>query len=354
MTESLAPQKPKPVPYKRIATEEAFAPAEMMAIYREMIEKKVVDDPGFNTMWGFYLGGTSERSRHIEACMSDLDDLRLRHMDEAGIDMQILALTAPGVQIMDRDTGTSFARFANDQLAAAVKRHPTRYAGLAAVAPQDPAAAAAEIQRAVTQLGLKGVIINSHTHGEYLSDTRFWPIFEAAEALDVPVYLHPNSPPRGMIGPMLECGLDGAIFGFGVETGMHALRIITSGVFDRFPKLQLILGHMGEALPFWLYRLEYMHKATVASQRYEAIKPLQRRIGDYMRENMLITCSGMAWEPAIKFTQSVVGADRVLYAMDYPYQYSLDEVNALDAMQMDDATKHAFFEGNARRVFKLG
>ena len=355
MNQTTAPATPvRSVPYRRIATEEAWAPAAMLDIYRRMIESGATDDPGFNTMWGFYLSGSSERGRHIAMCMSDLDDLRLQHMDAAGIDMQILALTAPGVQVMDAATGTSFARDANDELAAGIRRHPTRYAGLAACAPQDPQAAAREIQRGVGELGLKGVIINSHTQGEYLSDTKFWPILEACEALDVPIYLHPNSPPKNMIGPLLECGLDGAIYGFGVETGMHMLRIITSGAFDRFPKLQVIIGHMGEALPFWLYRLDYMHRATVASGRYASMKPLQRTIGDYLRNNVLFTNSGVAWEPAIRFTQSVIGVDRVLYAMDYPYQYSLEEVAALDALDISDADKHAFFQGNAERVFRLG
>ena len=134
---------------------------------------------------------------------------------------------------------------------------------------------------------------------------------------------------------------------------MHALRIITSGAFDRFPKLQLMLGHMGEALPFWLYRLEYMHRATVNSKRYPSVQPLKRSIGQVFRENLLITNSGVAWEPAIRFTQQQLGVDRVLYAMDYPYQYVLDEVVAMDNMDMPAEDKAAFFEGNAARIFKL-
>jgi 2,3-dihydroxybenzoate decarboxylase len=134
---------------------------------------------------------------------------------------------------------------------------------------------------------------------------------------------------------------------------LHALRIITSGVFDRFPKLQMIIGHMGEALPFWSYRLDYMHQATVRSQRYESIKPLQTKPSDYLRENFYITNSGVAWEPAIKFTQSIVGVDRVLYAMDYPYQYAVDEVVAMDNMTMSDEDKMKFFQTNAQKVFKI-
>jgi 5-carboxyvanillate decarboxylase len=285
--------------------------------------------------------------------LTDLDQVRLQHMDEAGIDHQVIALTSPGVQVMDKATAVSFSRTANDQLAEAVRRHPTRFTGMIAVAPQDPTAAAKEIERGVTKLGMHSVIINSHTQGEYLSDPKFWDIFAAAEAHDVPIYLHPNALPKNMLAPFQECGLDGAIYGFGVETGLHALRIITSGVFDRFPKLQMIIGHMGEALPFWAYRLDYMHQATVKSERYESIKPLRKKPSDYLKENFIVTNSGVAWEPAIKFTQSVIGVDRVMYAMDYPYQYAVDEVAVLDNMQMSEDDKKKFFQTNAQRVFKI-
>jgi 5-carboxyvanillate decarboxylase len=342
----------KPHPdYKRIATEEAFAPKEMFDIYRKILAGPD-PDPGFVSLLGFYMSSQSDRARHIIRCLTDLDEVRLQHMDDTGIDRQVIALTSPGVQVMDTDTAVSFAKIANDELAAAVRRHPTRFSGMVAIAPQNPREAAKEIERGIG-LGLTGVIINSHTHGEYLSDPKFWEIFEAAEAADTPIYLHPNTPPRNMIQPFLECGLDGAIYGFGVETGLHALRIITAGVFDRFPKLQMIIGHMGEALPFWSYRLDYMHQATVKSDRYPTVKALKKKPSDYLRENFYITNSGMAWEPAIKFTQETLGMDRVLYAMDYPYQYAADEVVALDGMQMSAADKKAFFQTNAEKVFKI-
>ncbi len=338
--------------YQRIATEEAFAPPEMIEIYRRILAGSDVD-PGFKGLMGFYMDSPSERAQHIMRCLTDLDQIRIGHMDEAGIDRQVIGLTAPGVQVMEKATAVSFAALANDMLSDAVRRHPTRFTGMIAVAPQDPTAAAKEIERGVNQLGMYSVVINSHTQGEYLSDPKFWDIFAAAEALDAPIYLHPNSLPRNMIEPFQEAGLDGAIYGFGVETGLHALRIITAGVFDRFPKLQLIIGHMGEALPFWAYRLDYMHRATVASQRYDSMKPIQRKPSDYLRDNFHITNSGVAWEPAIKFTQSVIGADRVLYAMDYPYQYAVDEVVALDGMSMSAQDKKKFFQTNAEKLFKI-
>lgn len=338
--------------YLRIATEEAFAPPEMIDIYRRILARSDAD-AGFRGLMGFYMSSPSERARHIMDSLTDMDALRLRHMDEAGIDVQVLALTSPGVQVMDKATAVSCARQSNDYLAEAIRRHPTRLAGMLAVAPQDPAAAAQEIERGVTKLGIHAVVINSHTQGEYLSDPKFWDIFAAAEAFDTPIYLHPNALPPKMYEPFFEAGLDGAIYGFGVETGLHALRIITAGVFDRFPKLRMILGHMGEALPFWAYRLDYMHGATVRSQRYDSVKPLQRKPSDYLRENFYITNSGVAWEPAIKFTQAFMGVERVLYAMDYPYQYTPEEVAALDGMDMSLQDKRRFFQLNAQEVFKL-
>lgn len=345
-------RQPRSVPYKRIATEEAFAPPHMLEIYRQLFERGDCD-PGFKGLMGFYMSSPSERAQHIMRCLTDLDQLRLQHMDQAGIDVAVLALTSPGVQTMDKGTAVSFAREANDFLADAIRRHPTRFAGMLAVAPQDPAAAAKEIERGVQQLGIHAVVINSHTQGEYLSDSKFWDIFAAAEAMDAPIYLHPNALPPKMYEPFSECGLDGAIYGFGVETGLHAMRIITAGVFDRFPKLRMILGHMGEALPYWAYRLDYMHAATVRSKRYDSIQPLAKRPSEYLREHFYITNSGVAWPHAIKFAQAFMGVDRVMYAMDYPYQYAPDEVNILDDMDIGAEDKLKFFQTNAEQVFKL-
>jgi 2,3-dihydroxybenzoate decarboxylase len=345
-------RRPGAAPYKRIATEEAFAPPEMLDIYRRMFDSPGAD-PGFVGLMGFYMRSPSERAQHIMRCLTDMDALRLQHMDEAGIDMQVLALTSPGVQVMDSATAVSFARTANDFLADAIRRHPTRFAGMLAVAPQDPAAAAKEIERGVTQLGIHAVVVNSHTQGEYLSDPKFWDIFAAAEAHDAPIYLHPNSLPPGMLEVFQSAGLDGAIYGFGVETGLHAMRIITAGVFDRFPKLRMVIGHMGEALPYWAYRLDYMHRATVKSQRYESMKPIRQQPSDYLRQNFYVTNSGVAWAPAVKFAQDFMGVDRVLYAMDYPYQHAVDEVGFMDALPISAEDKKKFYQTNAEAVFKI-
>lgn len=348
------PHAPRPADahYKRIATEEAWAPTEMIRIWKRILDGSD-PDPGFVSLIGFYMTSQADRPKHIMSCLTDLGAMRIAHMDGAGIDRQIIALTSPGVQVMDAASAADFARVCNDELAEGCRRHPDRFSGMVAIAPHSPGEAAKEIERGIGKLGLTGVIVNSHTHGEYLSDEKFWDILAAAEALDTPIYLHPNTPPRDMIRPYLEAGLDGAIWGFAAETGLHALRMITAGVFDRFPKLKIILGHTGEALPFWAYRLDYMHGATVRSQRYESMKPLQRKVSEYLKQNFYYTNSGVAWEPAIKFVQSVVGGDRLMYAMDYPYQHSVEEVSQLDAMNMADELKKAFFQTNAEKVFKL-
>jgi len=205
----------------------------------------------------------------------------------------------------------------------------------------------------VRQLGLKGAIASSHTRGEYLDDPKFWPIFEAAEHLNVPVYIHPTTPPKSMIGPFIERGLDGAIFGFAVETGLHLLRVIVSGVFDRFPKLRIVVGHLGEGLPYWLFRIDFMHRAMVKANRYASVQKLGKQPSDYIKENVYVTTSGMAWEPPILYCQSVLGVDRVLYAMDYPYQFVPEEVQVTDNLPISDADKKKLYQTNAEQVFSI-
>jgi 5-carboxyvanillate decarboxylase len=338
--------------YLRIATEEAFATPEIIKIWLSLLDDPGFDDPGFRSLWSFYGTATAERPRFILEHLQDLGDKRLKAMDDAGIDRAILSLTSPGAQPLKKDVAREQATLANDRLAEAISKHPGRFSGLTAIAPQDPEYSAKEIERGKS-LGFNGVIINSHTQGEYLDDPKFFPILEAAEANDTPIYLHPNTAPKNFIQPMLDAGLDGAIWGFAVETGTHLLRLITKGVFDRFPNLKMVVGHLGEALPFWLYRLDYMHGATVRSRRYEAMKPVQLKPSEYMRRNIWVTTSGMAWAPAIMFCREVLGADRVMYAMDYPYEYQVDEVRWQDDLPLTVAEKKQFYQTIAEDVFGL-
>ncbi len=339
-------------PYKRIATEEAWAPPELIRLYRKEIEEKAIGDPGFHSLWGFFSGTTEKAKAHGRRIQS-LDDERIRDMDDSGIDMQVVSLTSPGVQIFDPATATALAVRFNDELAEGIARHPTRYVGLAAFSPLDPGNAAKELERAVKKLGMRGGILNSHTLGTYLDDEQYWEIFEAAEALDVPIYLHPQTPPAEMIEPFLKRGLDAAVYGFACETGLHALRLLVAGLFDRFPKLQIVLGHCGEALPYWLSRIDYMHGHISVTGRYPNVGPLKRKASDYLRENFYYTSSGVGWIPPVMYVRDVIGPDRMMYAMDYPWQFVSSEVGELEKMPIGEDGLKQFFEDNARKVFKI-
>jgi len=339
--------------YLRIATEEAFATREQVDVYLRMVRDGTADK-GMTSLWGYYGQSPSPRTVQVVERLLDMGERRIADMDAHGIDKAILALTSPGVQpLLDLAEAKGIATRANDFLADRCAAHPDRFIGMTTVAPQDPEWSAAEIRRGARELGFKGVQINSHTQGEYLDALKFDPIFRALADVAQPLYIHPATPPDSMIDPLLEAGLDGAVFGFGVDTGMHLLRLITTGIFDRYPDLQIMVGHMGEALPYWLYRLDFMHQAGVRSQRYERLKPLKKTIADYFRSNVLITNSGVAWEPAVRFAQQVVGEDRIMYAMDYPYQVEADEVRAMDNMDVAPALKKKFFQTNAERWFGL-
>ena len=346
------PRDPSP-PYKRIATEEAWLSAEIMALYRKEIATPQIKDPGFTQLWGFFCGdhplAEAQRRRIV-----GLGEERIRDMDDSGIDIAVLSLGSPGVQIFDPATASALAERANDELAEGIARYPDRFVGLAAFSPLDPDRAARELERGVTKLGLRGGILNGHTLGTYLDDPKYWPVFEAAEALGVPIYLHPNMPSAQMIQPFLSRALDAAVYGFACDTGLHALRLLVSGIFDRFPNLQIILGHCGEALPYWLYRIDFMHTRISTTGRHPNVQPLKRRAWDYLCDNFYYTSSGVGWAPPVKYVMDVIGTDRMMYAMDYPWQFVKEEVGALDAMDIPPAAKKAFFEDNARRLFRIG
>lgn len=339
---------------KRIATEEAYAPGDLLNRFRSLLKDHSSFDPGFESLMGYFLFSESDWTKNVVRRLQDLGEERIADMDATGIDHQVVSITAPGLQVFDTDTAVGLQTDYNDQLASSIAAHPDRLSALAAIAPQHPAAAAAELERAVTQLGFKGAVINSHTQGEYLDDEKFWDIFAAAEALDVPIYLHPQTPPPAMIEPFVEAGLDGAIYGFAVETGLHLLRMIISGLFDSFPKLKVCVGHLGEGIPYWLFRVDFFQRAYFRSGRYPNYADLKKLPSDYMRENVWITTSGMCWEPAVMYAQSVLGIDRVMYAMDYPYQFIPDEVTTIDKLPLSADDLALLYQRNAEQVFRLG
>lgn len=333
---------------KRIAVEEAFVTEALAREWDTVLASRFVE-PGFR-MLGQSILGQSPGAREVHRKLLDLDAGRLADMDACGIDQAVLSITSPGVQVLDAVLATELSQQANDELAAAVLRHPTRFAGLATVAPQHPRGAVEELQRAAGRLDMRGLLINSHTFGEYLDDRKYWPILEAAEALDLPLYLHPREPAPSMVAPFLDYGLYFAGWGFAVETGLHAMRLIMAGVFDRFPRLKIILGHMGEGIPYWLSRIDNRYLLQV---KIGALEPLQRLPSEYFRENFLITTSGVMSASVLTLCLAELGAERILFAADYPYESVEDSVRFMDEVAIDAATRQAIYAGNAQRLFRL-
>lgn len=333
---------------QRIAVEEAFVTEDIAREWKKVLASKFVE-PGFKMMGNSILGD-DPGARMVHSRLVDLGAGRIAHMDATGIDLAVISITSPGVQAFDAVTATRLAADANDVLAAAVKAHPTRFAGLAAVAPHYPEGAAKELQRA-SSLGMKGFLINSHTMGEYLDDAKFRPIFEAAQALDLPLYLHPREPAPSMVSPFLDYGLYFAGFGFAVETSLHAMRLIMCGVFDEFPKLRIVLGHMGEGLPFWLQRLDNRYLLQV---KIGAVKKMRRLPSEYFLDNFVITTSGVMSAPALKLSLEVLGVDRIMFAADYPYESVEESVAFMDTVDIPEAQRRQIYAGNAERYFRLG
>ena len=336
--------------YQRIACEEAWTTKELVEAQFKLADGAWREQQPYVARMTTSIGGNV-----VQDYLRDLGAGRIAEMDRLGIQKQVLMLTAPGVQIFDAPTGTSLAQVCNDVQAEAIRNHPDRFAGLTVIAPQDPKAAVRELQRGMTELGLKGAIVNSHINGEYLDERKYWPILEAAASLNAPVYIHPTPPPKQMGQDYMWRGLEGALAGFSHEVWLHTMAIITSGAMDEFPKLKIVIGHMGEGMPLLMYRFDYMQVLAERPDTRDnpAGTKLKRKITDYMRENLYITNSGMAWAPAVMFCQQVLGEDHVLYAMDYPYQRDDYEVAALDAAPIPWDIKKKFFQSNAEKLFNL-
>lgn len=337
---------------RRIATEEAFSIPEVADELH-----KIARSPGSSldlslvkSIYGPESGERGGRMGPMRDRLCDLENERLKTMDEHGVSMHLLSLTAPGVQMFDADTAIDLSIIVNDRLAEVIARHPTRYAGLGAVAPQSPKRAAKEMERCMNKLKLNGFVINSHTNGEYLDDPKYWPILEAAEALDACIYIHPRSAPIGFDLPLREYGMDSAMWGYGVEVGTHAVRMIVSGVFDRFPKLKICIGHMGEAIHFWKWRIDFMN----GSRQGRVSPKLQLgRASEYMKRNFVITTSGVEDDLALDYSVKALGEDNVLWAIDYPYQPTAPAVKWMDATPVSDAVREKLYHGNAERIFHI-
>jgi predicted TIM-barrel fold metal-dependent hydrolase len=323
---------------RTIAIEEHF----ITPMYREKVSA--------NEFRNFYLNSRSEQIGHnIFEQNMDLGEQRLAFMDAAGVDVQVLSFGSPGPQGFDTATAIPMARDANDRLYEAMQAHPDRFAGFAALATAAPEAAADELERCVTKLGFKGTMIHGHTQGSFLDEKKYWPIFERAAALDVPIYLHPTYPHpdavKAYFGGYEELARAG--WGFAVDTSTHFLRIVFAGVFDAYPKLQFILGHLGEGLPFAMHRLND-HTYQSAKRR-----GLQRTPLEYLKQNMLVTTSGNWYPPAFLCTMLALGVDNILFAIDWPYEPNTAGMRFLDELTISDADKEKIAHGNAERILRM-
>lgn len=286
--------------------------------------------------------------------LCDIGEKRIAEMDATGIAMQVMSLTAPGTeQAVTTEEALTLAKSCNDSLAEAVKRFPNRFGGFAALPTLSPDKAADELEHAVKELGFKGALINGHCRGRYLDDRFFWPIFERAESLKVPIYLHPTIPvqavcdvyytgnfPREVTDIFRQAG-----WGWHIETAIHAIRIVLGGVFDMFPNLQLIIGHLGESLPFMIPRLEL----TLPQQ----VTKLNRPIGDYFRTNIYYTFSGFNYLSAFLDLLMQVGVDRIMFSTDYPYASMAQARAFLDQIPVSPNDRERIAHGNAEKLMGL-
>ncbi|MFC1937202.1 amidohydrolase family protein [Chloroflexota bacterium] len=343
---------------KRIAIEEHYLSQNYLSYLRSRKAYpriEIVEDDNHRRFEQVCYSPVRIRPRYLDLVskLADLGEGRLSEMDAAGISMQVLSLASGGIDMLEESEAISISRKTNDELSGVVKKCPDRYAGLATLARHDPTEAARELERAVKELGLKGASVDSHFRGEYLDNEKYSVILEMAQKLDVPIYIHPREPSPDMRKPYMDYPiLARAMWGFAAETGLHAMRLICSGVFDRYPGLKIILGHMGEALPFWLWRLDdiWLHGEVVSGQQGGKLEKLPSQ---YIKDNFFVTTSGMCWYPALLCAYLGLGADKILFAVDYPFQSNNESVGFMDTASICDSDKEKIYHSNAERLLTL-
>jgi len=318
-----------------------------------MVKKIALEEhflcPGFVEYWNpTAVDLPAAKREQALARLTDFGEIRLAAMDRAGIERAVLGLAGPGVQT-ERDTSAAIrnARAANDFLAGEIQKRPNRYSGFAHLPMQDAKAAADELERCVRDLKFCGAMINGHTHGQYLDHPSLSPFWERAEALAATIYLHPIDPVTP--SPALEGhrGLRRATWEWGFETGSHALRLVFGGVFDRFPRARLALGHLGETLPFLLWRFD-----SRAGPDFYAIK-LAKPPSQYIKDNIVVTTSGMCSVEPLNCTIGALGHDHVMFAADYPFE-SLDEAaHFIDTVALPEKVRADICFNNAARYLGL-
>ncbi len=327
-------------PAKVIAIEEHFA----TPLYRQHVS------PTATEYRKFFVSSRSEQLGYdIPKELGDIDEERLRYMDASGIDVQVLSFCQPGAQGFPAEIAIPMARDANERLYAATQKHPDRFAGFAALPTADPDAACREFERCVKEFGFKGTLINGHTQGAFLDEKKFWGIFETAQSLDVPIYLHPSMPHPGAIKTYFAEyeELQGSAWGFALDTACHFLRILFAGVFDAYPKLKIILGHLGEGIPFAMHRLnDHTHQAA-------ARRGLKKTPLEYLKSNLVVTTSGNWYEPAFVCTLLALGADNILFAVDWPYETNKIAMDFFNNLPISDDDKEKIAHGNSERLLHL-
>ncbi|WP_372801685.1 amidohydrolase family protein [Paracoccus seriniphilus] len=279
--------------------------------------------------------------------LNDFDGERLELMDKGGIVRTVLSLTGPGPQGEPDDTATEAAQRANDYLAQKIALRPDRLSGFAALPMHDPEAAVVELRRAVKELGFLGCLVNGHTHGTYYDAPEYDVFWAELERLDVPLYLHPAN---AYATPYVLQGmpvLQGATWGWGVETGSHALRLLFAGVFDRFPGVRIVLGHMGEALPFLRWRYDSRFGA------YPMGIDLKLKPSQYFTRNILITTSGVCSHPSLMGALGEMGEEGVMFSVDYPYEDTEAAVAFIETAPLDDRAKRMVCHDTAAGLLGL-
>jgi predicted TIM-barrel fold metal-dependent hydrolase len=294
----------------------------------------------------------------LQTRLLDIGEGRIAEMDAQGIDVQVLSMVQPGLEHSPAQDAIPVAKAFNDHVAEATNAHPTRFAAFAALPTADPNAAAAELNRAVTELKFKGALVNGRTQERFLDEQFFWPMFEAAETLGVPIYLHPMPPPKAVydayydgFGDDVSFMLAAPAWGWHIETGLHALRLILAGVFDRFPGLQIILGHMGEAIPFMLARIDEVLRGRTSLD--PATPRTELSIPEYFRRNFHITISGIFTDPPLRCAIDTLGADRIMFAVDHPFSDGAVARRFLEQAAISDREREQIAHENAERLLAL-
>jgi 2,3-dihydroxybenzoate decarboxylase len=300
----------------------------------------------------FEPGEAMRTSPRIVERLYDHAELRIKEMDEAGIDVQVLSHGAPATQRGDAATAVKLARGANDRLLEIVRAHPDRYAAFACLPTPDPKAAADELERSVTKLGFKGAMVHGLTNGVFFDDKRFWPIFERAQALDVPLYVHPATPHPAVVEAYYKDYLKDfpalltAAWGFTVETATQGIRLVLSGVFDAYPEVKIILGHLGESLPFSLWRIN--HALARPGNRETSFS-----FRDYFCKHFWITTSGNFSNPALLCSVMEMGIDRILFSVDYPFVANKPGTDWIPTIPLCAEDRVKLLSGNAERLLRL-